>query len=323
MVKKNRMTDKNDEIDGLLDSLLDDIGDVEDPEKKEEKKLIPKVIRPKTATIKPVTLQFGSTPKITQGIKKVDNEGKEKSIQEVVLQQKSGVQKPKLKNIERLQLQSEAKRLGIPFEELLKRRGLSDQVKLPPEPKPIEKDEDRLLLKKIISKPTITKIEPKPLPKPDDSAPKVYRASIPLSTRDGTFLDAPARIKKIKFTEKLAEDTIGYASPLGFKQKKPESSGFVSIADNFKLEEEKKKSIEPEETELEDDKPFVPNVGGVPLFVDDVKDSDYDDDEQLILDEDGILSKAYGIKCPQRGNRFEQQDPERAECTKCGNVFWV
>jgi len=321
MLEKNKMTDKKDEIDGLLDSLLDDIEDVDDSEKKEKKSLTPKVIRPKSATIKPVTVQFGSIAKSSQGIKKESNKEKEKSIQEVVLHQKSGDQKPKLKNIERLQLQSEAKRLGIPFEELLKRRGLTDQVKIPPKPKPIETDEDKLLLKKIITKPIVKEIKPKPLPKPDESGPKVYRASIPLSTRDGTFLDAPARIKKIKFTEKLAEDTIGYASPLGFKQKKTESSGFVSIADNFKLEEEKKKIIEPEETELEEDKPFVPNVGGVPLFVDDVGDSE--PDEQLVVDETGTLSKAYGLKCPKCGHRFEQIDPERAECTKCGNVFWV
>ncbi len=322
MVKNIRMTDENDEIDGLLDSLLDEITDVEDNGKKKEKKLTPKVIRPKSAIIKPVSLQFGSNSNNIQNINKKTDKEKEKSIQEVVLQQKSGTQKLQLKNIERLKLQSEAKRLGISLEELLERRGLSDQIKLQPKPKPIKNEDDKFKIKQIPTKPITEKFQPKPILKTDPETPKVYKASIPLSKKDEIQVNTLERVKKIKFTEKLQEDALGYSSPLRFNQKKTTSPGYVSLSDNFNLEEGKEeKTEEPKNLELEEEKPYVPNVGGIPLFVNGAGDSE--PDEELIINDEGLLSKAFGIKCPECGNRFEQQDPERAECPKCRNVFWL
>ena len=324
MIKKIKMSDENDEIDGLLDSLLDEITDVEDPEKKKKKDLTPRVIGPKSVVIKPVSVQIDSKSKTVSDDKPIQLPKPEKSIQEQVIERKTTDQKPKLKNIERLRLQGEAKRLGIPFEELLKRRGLTGEIKVPPKPKPkpIKKEEDRLVVKKEEPEVKKASLKPKPLNLKPSSEPKVYRASMPISSKEKPIEERTERIKKIKFTEKLKEDTIGYSSPLGFRQKKSAVSSHISIVDDFSLDEEEEKLLNEElEPETQDDKPFVPNVGGIPLFADDTTDTV--PDEELVHDESGMLTKAYGLKCPQCGNRFEQQDPERAECTKCGHVFWV
>ena len=325
------MSDENNEMDGLLDSLLDDIKKVDEKDKNGSNKITiskNKVLGSKPIIIKPKKIRVDSTPTKIQQEKVISQVPKEKPIQELVLKQKAGTIKPKLRNIERLKLESEAKRLGIPFDELLRRRGLSNEIKIIPKPKPIQQPskEDRLKMKKVEAKPILKKIEKKKVHKPIDGEPKVYRASIPLSTRDSNIFDDERRkrIKEIKFTAKTEEDTIGYKSPLGFRKRSSSSVGYVSVIETSNKEKKRVVKIEEplkSEEEEEEKEKYVPNVGGIPLFVDDAEDQVADDD--LLVDDAGYLSPAYGLKCPKCGKRFEQQDPERAECPYCGHVFWI
>ncbi|MHA1755556.1 MAG: hypothetical protein ACTSVV_02215 [Promethearchaeota archaeon] len=323
------MSDENNEIDGLLDSLLDDIKKVDEKDKKVDDSLnVPKdkTSRSKPIVIKPKTIKMSPTKIKILPQKEPPQTLREKPIQELVLKQKSGVIKPKLKNIERLKLESEAKRLGIPFDELLRRKGLSDEIKIIPKPKLIQQPskEDRLKIKKIESKSDVKNVEKKKIPKPINGESKVYRASIPLSTKDSNIFDSERRkrIEKIKFTAKTEEDTIGYKSPLGFRKRSSSGVGYVSVIETREKEEKKIVKIEEsQKSEEKEEEKYVPNVGGIPLFVDDAKDQEVDDD--LLVDDAGYLSPAYGLKCPKCGKRFEQQDPERAECPHCGYVFWI
>ncbi|NHI92335.1 MAG: hypothetical protein EAX96_07510 [Candidatus Lokiarchaeota archaeon] len=331
------MSEEKDEMDGLLDSILDDIQKVDEKDKNSKDKedsAVVKIIKPKPIVIKPTTINISRTPIAIQKPLTITIPKEEKTIQERVINQKQSASRPILKNIERLKLKSEAERLGISFEELLRRKGLDGKYEVPSEPKPppIKKSEDRLIIKKVESKPEEKKIEIKTITKPLSKPAPVYRASVSIGSASEikNVEETKERIKKIKFTEKLEEDTIGYKSPLDFKKTSPIPATYVSVMDKPEPILREKESISEEkaikndsklESKPEEDKPYIPNVGGIPLFVDDSEDKEFN--EELILDDQGLLSKAYGIKCPNCGHRFEQIDPERAECPKCNHVFWL
>ena len=323
------MSEKNDDMDGLLDSILDDIQHVDDEGKKskeKKEKSTVKVVRPKLIILKPKTIKIGESTTSIQSSTQVELPKREEPSYKSYSKLKESIKKPRLKNIERLKLQGEADRLGIPFEELLRRKGLEGEYKLPIKPKPLPpKKEDRLLVKKVKPKEVEQKIVMKPQPLEIVKPAPVYLASIPTSSSTGPteYKERKERVKKIKFTEKLEEDTIGYKSPLAFRRERSAQSKYVNVTETKIPEAEKnKKKIDVDSVkELEDDRHYVPNVGGVPLFVDDTGNNELD--EELITDENGYLSKAFGIKCPQCGYRFEQGDPERAECPKCHHVWWV